>query len=105
MVFKPGASGNPGGRHKSKLWLEALNMALKAKGTDSTGTAKLLRDIADKVVDMAVEGDLGAITEIANRLDGKPVQAVSGEDGMPIEMTIRWSQAEGQKKPDPETEA
>jgi hypothetical protein len=34
---------------------------------------------------MALEGDFDAIEEIANRLDGKPPQAIVGdEDGDPI---------------------
>lgn len=32
----------------------------------------VLEDIAQKLVDMALEGDLGAIREISHRIDGRP---------------------------------
>ena len=40
--------------------------------------------IAEKLAEKAEEGDLGAIREIADRLDGKPVQVVDRRD-VPIE--------------------
>lgn len=44
---------------------------------------------ADKLVALAIDmGDQWAITEIGNRIDGKPAQAlhVSGEDGGPVQV-------------------
>ena len=35
---------------------------------------KLLRDLAEKCYSAALNGDMTAIAEIGNRLDGKPVQ-------------------------------
>lgn len=43
---------------------------------------KSLRKIAEALVAKAMEGDMAAISEVANRLDGKPLQAVEiGEPG------------------------
>jgi hypothetical protein len=38
------------------------------------GDVKVLRTIARKLLDRAIEGDLAAITSVADRLDGKPAQ-------------------------------
>lgn len=65
--FVKGQSGNPGGRPNHRPWRDAINMALK-RGDDS------LQRIADKIVAMALEGDMHAIREIADRLDGKALQ-------------------------------
>lgn len=78
MAFEKGKSGNPGGRPKSKPFREALDMEIAAAGDDH----KLLRKIARKLLDRAEKGDLTAIMAIADRLDGRPVQAIeNGEDG------------------------
>lgn len=78
MAFEKGQSGNPGGRPKDKPWRDALRMALK----DGDGLA--LRRIAEAVITAAQSGDMQAIKEIGDRMDGKPAQQtiVTGdEDG------------------------
>ena len=83
MPFIKGQSGNPGGRPKTKPFREALLTEIDAAGED----ASALRSIARKLLQMAEEGDLLAVREIADRLDGKPTQGVehTGQDGGPIE--------------------
>lgn len=81
MAFEKGQSGNPGGRPKEKLWRQALMVALK----DEDGAK--LRRIAEKVAMLAEAGDMQAVKEIGDRLDGKAIQQqiVAGdEDGGPI---------------------
>jgi hypothetical protein len=73
MPFVKGQSGNPGGRTRNKPWLEALRLALHEETPDGR---KRLRAIADKMVELALAGDLEAIREIGNRLDGRPRQQV-----------------------------
>ena len=67
----PGQSANPSGRRKSKPFLEALNRALEAKAED--GRAKL-EHVAEAMVKAALDGEVPALKEIADRLDGKPTQ-------------------------------
>lgn len=83
MPFLKGHSGNPGGRPKEKPFRDALRVELAATGED----AKALRDIAKALIGKARDGDIQAIREIADRLDGKPAQALehTGQDGGPIE--------------------
>jgi len=57
-------------------------MELAAAGEDM----KKLREIARTHIEKAAAGDMQAIKELADRLDGKPAQALehSGPDGEPI---------------------
>ena len=69
MPFAKGRSGNPHGRPKAgHLFADALRMSLAAKGPNGV---KKLRMIADALVEKAIGGDIAAIREIGDRLDGK----------------------------------
>jgi hypothetical protein len=89
MAFEKGKSGNPGGRGKLKPFADALRMEIAAVGDDQKG----LRIIARALIDKASEGDMQAIKEFADRIDGKVAQAIVGgdEDDNPIvtEIIIR----------------
>jgi len=86
MPFEKGKSGNPGGRPKHKMFREALEMELREIGPDH----KALRDMARKAIDRARKGDMGAIGFIADRLDGKPAQAIENADpDAPFRMVSR----------------
>ena len=63
---------------KEKSFANMLNIAIKeaVEGTDKTK----LRAVADALVDKAMSGDVAAIKEVADRLDGKVPQAVVGDD-------------------------
>jgi len=64
------ARGRPTGSTE-KPWRDALRLAVNAQGEDGR---KKLRLIAEKVVDLAMAGDVTAIREIGDRMDGKPRQ-------------------------------
>ena len=71
---------NPRGQQKDKPFKEALRIELAALGANQ----KALRELARGLIAIASSGSkdaLMAIREIADRLDGKPAQAVevSGE--------------------------
>lgn len=80
MAFEPGVSGNPGGRSKKeKLFRDALSVAIKRTDGDKTKLAQ----IAEALVDKAIAGDVPACNAIADRLDGKVTQPISGDDEAP----------------------
>lgn len=71
---------------KSKLWEDAIRRAILADD------GKRLRAIAEALLDKAAEGDVAAIKELGDRIDGKPSQqvALTGADGGPVETVFRW---------------
>jgi len=68
--WSKGQSGNPTGVRKEKLFHHALKMQIAEAGDD----LKRLRKIAEQLLKKAEKGDLVAIREVADRLDGKPTQ-------------------------------
>lgn len=64
MPFGP---GNKAAAKTQRLWADALRKHAKQD-------PESLRKIAQKVFECAQDGEAWAVTEIGNRLDGKPVQ-------------------------------
>lgn len=75
------------GRKIDKVWGDALRLAVNRTDGEKTELAK----IAETTVNEAKNGNIQAIKEIGDRLDGKPAQAVqhTGVDDGPIE--TKWS--------------
>jgi hypothetical protein len=71
--------GRPiGSVNREKPFTDMLRVALL------TGGGRRLRVIADKLVEKAEQGDLQAIREVMDRLDGKAVQSIERSD-IPLE--------------------
>lgn len=68
MSGKPGRSGTNKGQDRP--FKEALLIALK----EADGDHKKLRRVAEALIAKAIDGDVQAIREIADRTDGKPRQ-------------------------------
>lgn len=66
------------GKYKDKPWTDALRLALNEK--DKATGLKKLRRMADAMVERAIEGDTTAAKEIGDRLEGKPAQAIVGDN-------------------------
>lgn len=65
-----------------KFWSEAVRLSVYREAADDEGKIrKRLNIIADKLCAMAMEGDMAAIKEIGERLDGKAPQAQIIEGG------------------------
>jgi hypothetical protein len=79
MAFTKGQSGNPGGRVKDKPWRDALMVALSRPDPENPDR-KMLARIAEQVVAAAAEGKMDAAKEIGDRVDGKPPQAIVGDN-------------------------
>ncbi len=65
---------------KNSPWAEVINRAL------IQGDGQRLRTIAEKLLTLAEGGDIQALKEVGDRLDGKPAQQVqlSGDADAPI---------------------
>lgn len=88
MPFQKGQSGNPAGRPVAgKAFADMLRVAVNEAHGDG-GTK--LRALADRLVAEALAGNVQAIREIADRLDGKATQALEhlGPDGMAPESIV-----------------
>jgi len=72
--FKPGEVNNPNGRPKRE-WTVAGLIQDAMERQDETGVP-YKKIVYDKLVDLAKSGDVVAIKEINNRLDGMPKQAI-----------------------------
>lgn len=69
-------AGRPvGAETKHKPFRAALNRAIDSAGSNP----KAMDNIARKLLQMAESGDVQAIREVADRLDGKPAQTVGGD--------------------------
>ncbi len=87
-MWKPGQSGNPGGRPKRKPLTDAYaalldkpippDMARQLKLDESTTYAQV---IAMSLVREAVKGKVQAAAEVADRVEGKITQPISGPEG------------------------
>jgi hypothetical protein len=71
--FKPGQSGNPGGRPKSRPFRDALMAEVRA----GDGGSDALADIARQLVARALSGDHQSIGLLVDRLEGRPVASPS----------------------------
>lgn len=76
----PGRPPGPG----NKPWADAIRVAVNAH-VDGTDTKKL-RTLAEKVVSLGLAGDMAALKEIGDRLDGKPAQAITGDPENPLQV-------------------
>lgn len=81
-----GAQPGNANYRKGRLFADAINRALELPSRFER--LKRIEAIADKLVTMAEDGDIQAIREVADRLDGKPHQTVGGEDGGSIRFTL-----------------
>lgn len=76
---------NPRGQQRDKPFRDALRMEIAEAGEDF----KALRPIAAALMSKATAGDVQAIKELADRLDGKVPQAIVGDDEHgPIQVAV-----------------
>ena len=77
MAFKKGISGNPGGKAGEKIFTDALRLELNRVDPNDKEKRKKVYKLAEKLVECAIEDKQSwAFQQIADRLEGKPVQVV-----------------------------
>lgn len=80
-----------------RAWHDAIRKeVLRIIRTSETGEVyRKLDKLAEVVVSRALDGDMDAVKEIGNRLDGKPVQPVVVPEGSgPLQLVVnirRWN--------------
>jgi hypothetical protein len=88
----PPDGGNAARPKTSRPMWEALATELRRESDDGS-KADILRLIARKLAAKALEGDLGAIKEIFDRMDGKSV-AGAAADEPPGKVVFEWKDPE-----------
>ena len=78
-----------------KEWRNAIRLAVHglrtAKDGDKAKKVRVLRLLAERLVKRALDGDIAAMKEIGDRLDGRPAQSVdvSGSLGVRHEDALK----------------
>ena len=67
----------PGNQYaaKERVWTAAINKALEKRS--ALGRMEALADLAEKLLDQCSEGNLVALRELGDRLEGKPGQSMT----------------------------
>ena len=80
----PSKGGKP-----DKLMRDALMLALHREAEDANGhPTKKLNLLADKLIDKALTGDVPAIKEVIDRVDGKAPQSVTLDGELDVTETL-----------------
>ena len=74
--------GQPGNNNagKGKPWRDAINRALETRTKSRIDGKRELDELANKLIDLALAGDMTAMKEFGDRVEGKPAQAIIGGD-------------------------
>lgn len=72
--------GNKNSSKSNRLWAETIRRAVVQSD------AARLRRIAEALLNKAEEGDIQAIKEVGDRLDGKPAQVLAGDEDNPLQV-------------------
>jgi hypothetical protein len=74
-----------------KLIRDALLDELQREAMDADGAVtKKLQLVARTLVDKSIAGDVAALKELQDRIDGKAPPAAAGADKRPARITFQW---------------
>jgi len=92
MAARKSASGAGRGKPASApLMREALLLSLQREAGKGPKSRLRLQMAADALVDAAIKGEIAALREVFQRVDGKISDVPSGGEGSgPVELEIRW---------------
>ena len=79
--FKPGQSGNPGGRPKGSVSIEAELRKRLAEGEEGE---KIVQALVSQALKQALKGDYKFFNMILERIDGRIADRLAGHDGGPL---------------------
>ena len=69
---------------KEKRWCAAINRALDQRSR--VASIEALDLLAEKLLAKCDEGDMSALKELGDRLDGKPAQVIQGDAENPLHL-------------------
>jgi uncharacterized protein DUF5681 len=89
--FKPGQSGNPGGRPKTRIVAEMLSAL--GNEVDPETLKSYFQIAAERLMTEVFRGNVQAFREFANRVDGRATQHVELRGGLEVNHQGEWQQA------------
>ena len=88
-MAKQGAQFGNTNATKGSRFRDALHKELTNYANDTIKRKTALSHVVKSLIDKALDGDMPAIKEIADRTDGKPTQAITGPQGEAISLVER----------------
>ena len=93
----------PDGGNANKPMRAALGAALRRLAEDGDGqSAETLELVVHALIDRALDGDVSAIREIFDRMDGKTALGATTDDGA-RKVTLEWKDPQDWSTTGPET--
>jgi len=65
---------------KAKVWRAAIERALERRTKSRLDGIREIDALAEKLLELVAAGDLPALKEFGDRIDGKPAQAIVGDN-------------------------
>ena len=81
--------GQPGNQNaaRGRVWRDAINRALENRSR--VDQVHALDVLAEKLLAKCDEGDMQALKELGDRIEGKPAQPISGDEENPVRFISR----------------
>jgi hypothetical protein len=78
------------GPKSDKIWADAVRRAVMRRLENEEGKPQKIERLADNLVELGLAGDMTAVKEIGDRLDGKPAQSalIQGDPDNPLIQVI-----------------
>jgi hypothetical protein len=67
------------GPKSDKIWSDAVRRAVMRRLENEEGKPQKIERLADNLVELAMDGDIQALREVGDRLDGKPKATTESE--------------------------
>ena len=71
-----------------KVWSDAIRRAMARAEHDPVVGHRTLNALADRLLEKAAEGDMAALKELGDRLEGKPAQTIDAKVEGGLTVTI-----------------
>ena len=72
---------------RGKIWSDAIIRALAKRSRVTAREA--IDDLAEKLLEQCDEGNMIALKEVGDRLEGKPAQTLLGDSESPLQLVTR----------------
>lgn len=78
---------------RGKVWRAAIERALERRSKSRTDGIAEIDALAEQLLNLVAAGDLSALREFGDRIEGKPAQVIGGDPENPLEvkgLAVMW---------------